>query len=229
VIAFPLLFSAVFTAALSGTGRLAGFRGAGSYRAYSVPTTLLQAALLAAVACGTERAEDIEMRFDDRFLLSPLHRAAPTISAILCGGLLSGAAAAVLLGTFEVLGAAPSTGREASAALVLLYAVLGAGASGLVVSLAAWTGSVEAVLGAYAPLMLLTFFSTAFVPARLMAPWFAAIATRNPISWLLTDVRSVYSQGWSPSVYLAALGLAVALSAGATLLAVPFNRRRPRA
>lgn len=229
VLAFPFLFSAVFTAALSSTAGLAGFRGTGSYRAYSVPTALLQAALLAAVAVGTGRAEDIESRFDDRFLLSPLHRAAPTISTILCGAVVTGMAAAVLLGTFAVLGASPSTSAGASAAIVVLYAVLGAGVSGLVVTLAAWTGSVEAVLGTYPPLILLMFFSTAFVPSRLMAPWFAAVATRNPLSWLLTDVRSLYSEAWSPSVYLQALGLAVALSAGATLLAVPVDRRRARA
>jgi ABC-type multidrug transport system permease subunit len=82
------------------------------------------------------------------------------------------------------------------------------------------------VLAAYPLFMLLTFFSTALVPSELMAPWFEAIATRNPVSWLLADIRFLYGEGWSTSVYLGSVGLAGALCVGSALLALPIDRRR---
>jgi ABC-2 type transport system permease protein len=226
VLAFPLLFSAVLTSALSSAAGVLGSTVDGSYLSFSIPATLLQATVLAAVACGTGRAEDIETRFDHLLRLSPISRAMTPISHILCGAAVSGAAAVVLLGVFELFDGTPPSGQATSLAVVVLYTLLGAGFSGLVVALATWTGSVQSVLATYPSIMLLTFFSTALVPRELMAPWFAAIATRNPISWILADVRDLYSEAWSTPTYLGTLGLAVALCAGAGLLVVRATRRR---
>jgi ABC-2 type transport system permease protein len=224
-LAFPLLFSAIMTSALSVTEQLPEFSVRSSYLSYSVAPSLLQGTLLIATACGLERATDIESRFNNRLLLAPSYRPAPTLSHLFCGGALSGALASVLLAVFAVLGVRAPGGVKAEMAIVVINVLFGVGFSALLVTLAGLTRSVQSVMGAYPLCMLLTFFSTALVPADIMAPWFARIATRNPISWVLADTRDLLN-GTSNGSFRGALGLSAVLCAGSALLAVLANRPR---
>jgi ABC-2 type transport system permease protein len=225
-VAFPLLFSAILTSALSSAEQLPGFAASSSYLAFTVPPALVQATLLAAVACGLEHSEDIETGFNDRVLLAPAHRLTNSVSHVLCASALSVVLVGVLLLAFWLFGIRAPGGLETYAAVVGIYALLGAGSSGLTVALAGWTGSVQTVLGAYPLVLLLTFFSTALVPAEVMAPWFGTIASRNPLSWFLADVRDLVNGPWSPSAFFAAAALAGVLCIGSAALLVPASRRR---
>ena len=52
----------------------------------------------------------------------------------------------------------------------------------------------EAIIGVYTFFMLpLIFLSSAFMPTRLMPGWMQAIASRNPLNWVVQIGRSALS------------------------------------
>jgi ABC-2 type transport system permease protein len=54
----------------------------------------------------------------------------------------------------------------------------------------------EAIIGVYTFFMLpLMFMSSAFMQTQLMPGWMQAIASRNPLNWVVQAGRSVLSAG----------------------------------
>ena len=86
------------------------------------------------------------------------------------------------------------------------------GAVGLLMALR--TGSSEAVQGLF-PLMFVVFFlSSINLPRNLIeTDWFRAIATYNPVSYLIEGIRSLVITGWDSEALLLGFGMAIGLSA----------------
>jgi ABC-2 type transport system permease protein len=89
-----------------------------------------------------------------------------------------------------------------------LLVSLGFGSLGAFVALRA--GSAEAVQGIFPLMFAALFLSSQALPRPLIEQdWFRAVATYNPVSYMLEGVRSLLIDGWDGE----ALGLAFGFSA----------------
>ena len=192
---FPLLFLAINTAALTDTTRLPGFPG-DSFLDFAVVGTILQGVLFAAMTPGAHLARDVENGFFERLLSSPVARTSIIVRRL---------ASAALLGFVAVLwfhvvtlpfGLEVAGGLPAVLAIALVCAVLAAGIGALVVALALRTGSSEAVQGSLPLIFVMLFLSSAFFPVAMMSGWFANVAERNPLTWLIDSVRHLVIFGF---------------------------------
>ena len=98
--------------------------------------------------------------------------------------------------------------------VLLLFAVLvsiGFGALGSFLALR--TGSGEAIQGLFPVLFVFLFLSSMNAPRNLIAvDWFRAIASVNPVSYLIECVRSLIITGWDEQALALGFGIAVVIA-----------------
>jgi ABC-2 type transport system permease protein len=212
-LSFPLLLLAINAGGLDSATSLPGFPS-DHYLTFALALTFVQGAIFSANSAGTNVAGDIETGFLDRLSLTPLRR-----GALLLGQL----AGIVVLGlvqaaTFLLVGAAAGAGFEAGlpgVVVIIVLAVLTALGFGSLGAFAALrTGSAEAVQGLFPLMFAALFMSSMMLPRDLIEQdWFRAVATYNPVSYMLEGIRSLLIQGWDGEAlalgFLASGGLAV--------------------
>jgi ABC-2 type transport system permease protein len=209
-IVFPLMFMAVTTAGAGRAGSIPGFP-ARSYLDFYLAGALVNGTLLGGISAGTALALDIEEGFVQRLLLTPMLRPAVLIghvSGAMLIGLLQGA---VILGAGVAAGARVHTG-VLGAVLVVLFAVLVALTfSSIGALIAARTGSSEATQSVFPLFFVVMIFSSYFMPRSFISVhWFRAIATYNPVTYMIEAMRSLITHGWDGR----ALGLGLAAILG---------------
>jgi ABC-2 type transport system permease protein len=212
-----VLAPTIFLVGLSGVfgeaARLPGF-DATDFRTFIVPVGLLQGASFTGAATGVNLARDIERGWFDRLMVCPAPR-----TTILLGIVASAALRALLPATFLLLVAfalgVDFPGVGALALDVVLVMGLATAVAFYAVLVALRFRTQQA-----APLMqtagfVAVLFTTAYAPKELLSGWLRAIATVNPVTFMLEGVR----QGFTGSVtwggtwpaLLAVAGLLVAL------------------
>lgn len=227
---FPLFFAALNSAAFDRiTSEQPAFAAQfDSFLDFLLPATVLQGVLFGSTQAGNEMANDIEIGFFDRLLVSPVSRTSILVGR-LAGGATLGAAQAVFFTAVLVLfGASIKGGVAALGVLVVTAALLGVGIGGFGVALGIRTGSAEAVQGAFPLIFILMFTSSAFFPRELMTGWYRTVATYNPFSWILESLRDLVAFGWSFEDAAVAMGTSVVVAAVSVALALRALRRRLR-
>ncbi len=213
---FPMLFFAILSSGLDSATRIPGFP-ADSYLDFVFAFPLVQASLFGAVTAGADLARDIETGFLDRLSLTPMRPVA------LLGGMLSGVAVlglvqgVVFLVVGVVSGVDVKSGFLGMVLLVLFTVIVALGFGGLGAILALRTGSAEAVESSFPLFFVAIFLSSVNLPRDLIeSDWFRAIATANPVSYLVEGIRSLVITGWDPQ----ALALGFGCAAGIVALAL---------
>ena len=226
---FPMLFFSISANGLDAASKIPGFP-VDSYLDFAFAFPLVQASMFGAVIAGADLARDIESGFFDRLSLTPMRPVA------LLGGMLSGVVVLGFIQGIVFLGAGLLAGvnvKSGVLGMVLLVALtvlvaLGFGALGAILALR--TGSAEAVESSFPLFFVAIFLSSINLPRELIeADWFRAVATINPISYLVEGLRSLVITGWDlQALFLGfgcALGIIVlALSGAATSLKVRMTR-----
>ena len=212
---FPLFLLAVNVGGLDATTQIPGFP-AESYLAFALAVPFIQGAIFVLLNSGTDLATDIETGFLNRLALTPL--SGPALLAGGFGGVLAIATFQTLF--YLVVGLVAGSGFEAGlAGIPILFALsltisFAFGCIGAFVALR--VGSSEAMQGLFPIFFVFLFFSSMALPRDLIEQdWFRAIATANPVSYLIEGVRSLFTTGIDGE----ALGLAFGLAA---LIAVVF-------
>ena len=223
---FPLMITAVNTASLGRSIALPGFPQVDSFLDFAMATTILQGVLFGAIGAGVDMAVDIESGFFDRLVTSPVSR-----PAILLGRLAGSAVLALvqtLLFTAILLafGASIKAGPVGYVVILLTAALLGIGIGGMAIALALRTGSAEAVQATFPVFFISLFLSSAFFPAGLMQGWFKAVATYNPMSWLIDAARRLVISGLTLEDVAVAILVPTALAVVSITLAALALRRR---
>lgn len=211
-IVFPLFLLAVNAGGLNAATRIPGFP-TNSYLTFALAIPFIQGGLFAVMNGGTDLARDIESGFFDRLALTPLSGPA-LIAGQLAGVLAVGALSSVV---YLTVGLAAGAHFEAGVLgfFVLIALALSIGfAFGCIGMLAALRfGTGEAVQGLFPVLFVFLFLSSMALPRNLIqTDWFRAVATWNPVSYLIEGVRSLFIDGFNAEALALAFGIAVAIA-----------------
>ncbi len=223
---FPMVLLAVNAGGLSSATELPGFP-ADTYLDFAFAFPLVQSAIFGASLAGTEFARDIENGFLNRLSLTPLRPVA------LLAGLLSGVIVLTILQYTVFLTIGLIVGVEIKSGILgvpTLFTLgiltsLGFGTLGTILALR--TGSGEAVQSFFPLFFVLIFFSSVTLPRDLLGGgWFEAIATVNPVSYIVEGLRSLIITGWDLQALALGFGFAAAfLAIGLTVASFSMRRR----
>jgi ABC-2 type transport system permease protein len=205
---FPLFLLAVNSGGLKDATELPGFP-TDSYLTFLLAVPFIQGALFSVMNAGTDLARDIETGFLNRLALTPL-RGASLLAGLLAGAVLLGLIQATTFLTVGLIAGAELAAGVGGALVIVLLSVTITVAFGTIGLFAALrTGSGEAVQGLFPLFFVFLFLSSMTLPLELLqTDWFHAIASANPVSYLLQAFRSLLIEGWN--VADLALGFAIA-------------------
>ncbi|MCX6394243.1 MAG: ABC transporter permease [Solirubrobacterales bacterium] len=211
----PTIFMLGLTAVFGQVTHLPGFEGVDQYIAFVLPVGLLQGAGFTGAATGVNMARDIEQGWFDRLLLAPVSR------PMLLAGIVGSAALRALIPTTTLVLVGIAFGVKFPSLAEIFIA------ASLVMILAASTACWGAIIALKfrtqqaAPLMQIgsfvaVLFTAAYAPMEMLKPWMHAIATVNPVNYILAGVRQGFigEVTWSDTwpAYAAGLGLLAVLA-----------------
>jgi ABC-2 type transport system permease protein len=212
-LAFPLFLLAVNSGGLEDATNLPGFP-TDSYLTFALAVPFMQGALFSVMNAGTDLARDIETGFLNRLALTPL-RGAALLSGLLAGAVVLGLVQAVTYLTVGLIAGAELAAGVGGALVIVALSVLitvGFGSLGLFAALR--TGSGEAVQSLFPVFFVFLFLSSMALPLELIqTDWFHAVASANPVSYLLEAFRSLLIEGWDAGALALGFGIGVAVLA----------------
>jgi ABC-2 type transport system permease protein len=223
---FPLFLLAVNSGGLKDATNLPGFP-TDSYLTFALAVPFMQGALFSVMNAGTDLARDIETGFLNRLALTPL-RGAALLSGLLAGAFVLGLLQAVtylLVGL--TAGAELAAGVGGALAIVALSVTITVAFGTLGLFAALRTGSGEAVQSLFPVAFVFLFLSAMALPLDLLqTDWFHAIASVNPVSYLLQAFRSLLIEGWNIGELALGFAIAAAIFAIGMLAAATALRSR---
>jgi ABC-2 type transport system permease protein len=223
---FPMLLLLVNSGGLDASTKLPGFP-TDSFLAFALAVPFIQGALFSTMNAGTDLARDIQTGFLNRLSLTSMRGVA------LIAGQLAGVVVLGLVQACFYIAVGLAVGVDFAAGALGILALLG---FAIVISisfgaigtwLALRTGSGEAIQGLFPLLFVFLFLSSMNTPRDLIGvDWFRAVATANPVSYLIECVRSLIITGWNGEALALGFGIAVAIGIGAGILSTLSLKER---
>lgn len=216
---FTPMFGFIFGGAISGS--------VSNYLPILVPGILVQTALTACMATGVQLREDMEKGVFDRFKSLPMSRIAPLAGPALADIIRYTIASTLTLIVGIVMGYRPAGGIGGVAAAGALVVVGSWSLAWIFTFFGAIARSAQGVQGLSMMILFpLTFLSNAYVPVKSLPGWLQAFVNVNPVSHIVTAVRSLANEGrFTSEVGWALLGCAVVVGIFAPLAVQAYKRR----
>ena len=191
------------------------------YRAFQLPTAIVFA------VTGVSRAQalvtDIQSGYFDRLLMTPMRRLALLLGLMVADlALVIALSVPVLLLGFLV-GVRFDTGIGGGLLFLALTGLWGLAFTGFPYAIALKTGSPGAVGASFLIFFPFAFLTTSTLPKEALTGWLSTIATYNPMTYLLSALRSLLYGGWQGRPLLegsAAILVVGAISIGLALAAL---------
>jgi ABC-2 type transport system permease protein len=211
-LAFPLFFFTAFAGGLSQLRNVPGFDYEPGYTAFQFVFVLLQSAAFTGVFTGFGVARDFEGGFGKRLLIAAPRRSGIVLGYAVAACIRWALVAAVLTVVAFVVGMQVGGG---AVDLVGLYGLA------LLVNFCGffWAGgialrfrTIQAAPLMQLPVFLILFFAPVYVPLDLLTGWIEAVASVNPLTYLLETGRG-FVAGDAPHVvgaFAIAIGMGVA-------------------
>jgi ABC-2 type transport system permease protein len=192
----PAVFVPAFfyTVNLGALENLAGRGVAFNYKAFLLPMAIAFA--VTGISRAPSLVTDIQSGYFDRLCMTPIRRSALLLGLMVADVAVVGALCLPVLVIGFAVGVRFSTGIAGVVVFVVLSALWGLVFTGIPYAVALKTGSPAAVNACYVLFFPLFFLTDAVVPKQALTGWFSAIATYNPITYLLGALRSLISNGW---------------------------------
>ncbi|MCW2760578.1 MAG: hypothetical protein JWR85_779 [Marmoricola sp.] len=219
----PLLFTAMFAYIFGGA--VSG--GVPAYLPLLIPGLIAQTVLTACVATGVQLREDMDKGVFDRFRVLPISRIAPLAGPMVADTLRYAIAGTLTFATGIAMGYRPGGGVLGVFAAILLGVVAGWSLAWVFT----WFGTVgksAQVVQGYSLMVMfpLTFLSNAYVPTDTMPGWLEAFTKVNPVSHIVSAIRSLANDGQvTGEVGWALLGCAIVIAIFAPLSVRSFSRK----
>ncbi|MEV0207502.1 ABC transporter permease [Streptomyces sp. NPDC050788] len=189
----PVIWLFLFGNLFKKVVELGGF-GTTSYLDYLVPGVVVMSALSSNMWAGMGTLEEIQRGTLDRFLTTPVSRAALMNGNVVNNGLVTAFQSVVIMLLALAGGADYPGGIVGIAVLVLASVLLGTVFGALSNALGMLVQERESIIGINTFLLLpLTFLSSAFMAPSQMPGWMRHIADFNPLNWAMIAGRSAMS------------------------------------
>ncbi len=214
----PVIWLFLFGQLFKKVVELPGF-GAQSYLDYLVPGVVVMSAVSSNMWAGMGTLEEIERGTLNRFLITPVSRAALMNANVVQQAFSTTVQSAVIVLLGKLGGAHYPGGVGGVLLLVLLSIMLGTVFGALSNALGMLVRQRESIIGVNTFLLLpLTFLSSAFMAPGLMPSWMRHIADFNPVNWALVAGRSAMAADPDRSVVCGRGGALLALAVAAVWL-----------
>jgi ABC-2 type transport system permease protein len=201
-------------------------RGALDCKAFLLPMAI------AFAVTGMSRAPtlvtDIQSGYFDRLCMTPIRRIALLLGLMVADVVVIVALCVPVLAIGFGVGVRFATGAGGVLAFVLFSALWGLVFTGFPYAVALKTGSPAAVNACFVLFFPLFFLSDAVVPKQALTGWMSAIATYNPITYLLGSLRSLITTGWQGTSLLEGLAALAGIGIVSFSLALGALRGRVR-
>jgi ABC-2 type transport system permease protein len=190
----PVIWLFLFGALFRKVIDIPGFAYGGSYLAYLVPGIIAMNAMSNNMWAGMTMIEEIERGTLNRFLVSPASRIA-IMNATVAEQAVSTTVQSLIIVGLGLAGGARYHGGVAGVAVMVAASILVGVVFGALSNVVGMLlRSREAIIGVYTFFMLpLIFLSSAFMQTQLMPGWMQAVASRNPLNWVVQIGRSALS------------------------------------
>ncbi|WP_210586564.1 ABC transporter permease [Streptomyces sp. GESEQ-35] len=224
----PVIWLFLFGSLFKKVVELGGF-GTTSYLDYLVPGVVVMSALSSNLWAGMGTLEEIQRGTLDRFLTTPISRAALMNGNVVNNGLVT-ALQSVIIVLLGLLGGADYPGGIGGIAVLILASVLlGTVFGALSNALGMLVRQRESIIGINTFLLLpLTFLSSAFMAPAQMPGWMRHIADFNPVNWAMVAGRSAMSDSPDWGDVLSRGGALLALAVAAVWLSIRTFRSYQR-
>ncbi len=192
----PVFFFVVNIGALQDVAEQ-GAAAAGTpldFKAFQLPVAIIFA--VTGVSRASSLVIDIQGGYFDRLLLTPVRRPALLL------GLMAADLMAVLMLAVPVtalglaLGVRFETGVLGMIVFLFYGAAWGLAFAGFPYAIALKTGNPAAVNSSFILFFPFAFLTSSFLPKESLTGWLSAIATYNPVTYVLEGLRSLISEGW---------------------------------
>jgi ABC-2 type transport system permease protein len=209
---FPLFFFTAFAGGLSQLRHVPGFDYPPGYTAFQFVFVLLQSAAFSGVFTGFGVARDFEGGFAKRLMLAAPRR----VGIVLCYALAALCRWAVVATILTAV--AFAVGMRIGGGPVDLFGLYGLA---ILVNFCGffWAGglamrfrTIQAAPLMQMPVFLVLFFAPVYVPLDLLQGWIEAVATVNPLTYVLETGRGFVAG--DPPHALAAFAIAIGMGVG---------------
>ncbi|MCB0905594.1 MAG: ABC transporter permease [Nocardioidaceae bacterium] len=219
----PLLFTAMFAYIFGGA--ISG--DVSAYLPIIIPGLVGQTVLTACVATGVQLRDDMDKGVFDRFKVLPIARIAPLAGPMVADLLRYAIASTLTFATGIALGYRPGGGVLGVLAAILVGIIAGWSLAWIFTWFGTVGRSAQGVQGISLMVMFpLTFLSNAFVPTATMPGWLRAFADANPVSHVISAIRSLANDGRvTADLGWALLGCAVVVAIFAPLSVKTFTSK----
>ncbi|MGH3184253.1 MAG: ABC transporter permease [Streptosporangiaceae bacterium] len=190
----PVIWLFLFGQLFRNVIDIPGFAFGGTYLDYLVPGLIAMNAMSNNMWAGMAMIEEIERGTLNRFLASPASRIA-IMNASVAEQAVSTTVQSLIIVGLGLAGGARYHGGVAGVAVMVAASILVGVVFGALSNAVGMTlRSREAIIGVYTFFMLpLMFLSSAFMQTQLMPGWMQAIASRNPLNWVVQIGRTAVS------------------------------------
>ena len=190
----PVFFLFVTVGAI---GEISGSAfGVDNYEGFQLPVAILQGAAGAAGMGGFGMVMDIERGYFDKLMLTPAPRLALVLGRLAADGVRVMVLSIIILIVGLVMGAGMDSGVGGAVVFILVAGLFGLAYSGIGMSIALRTGSVQAAQAGFLVFFPLLFLSPAFAPKEIFSGWLEFLATINPVTYVLEGLRSLVLAEW---------------------------------
>lgn len=228
-LAQPIIYLLLFGALFKRIVELPGF-GNQSYLTYLTPGIVAVSALYTGGWLGVSLVLNLERGVLDRFLVSPVSRAALIAGRLIQTSLMTAIQSAILIGLGWAVGARFPGGAAQVGAMIVAAMLLTAGFGALSCATAVVIRQQESIIGMNQMLLLpMTFVSTIFIARDLMPGWMQQAARINPLDWAVEASRVADGASADWSLVLSRGGLLLTLAIASTWLATRSFRVYQRA
>ncbi|MFD4503188.1 ABC transporter permease [Streptomyces sp. NPDC058457] len=224
----PVIWLFLFGNLFKKVVELGGF-GTTSYLDYLVPGVVVMSALSSNMWAGMGTLEEIQRGTLNRFLTTPVSRAALMNGNVVNNGLVT-AGQSLIIVLLGLLGGADYPGGVVGTVVLVVAAVLlGTVFGALSNALGMLVRERESIIGINTFLLLpLTFLSSAFMAPSQMPGWMRHIADFNPLDWAMVAGRSAMSADPDWGAVLGRGGALLALAVAAVWLSIRTFRSYQR-
>jgi ABC-2 type transport system permease protein len=224
----PIIWLLLFGALFKNVVEIPGFASS-SYIQLLTPGVIVMTAFFSAGWGGMAMIDDIDRGVIDRFLISPVNRAALIFGRIFQNSLGIVVQAVIIVVLALILGASFPNSVWGIAILIALAVLVGAGFGALSNGFALLVRREESLIGVMQFLLLpLTFLSGAFMQLSLAPGWIQTVAKFNPVNWAVEAGRSAAMQSADWGLILSRTALLLAFVAVCVLFATRAFRTYQR-